>query len=84
MQAIQIKPGDMLETPGHIGSHIYHVSAVFLGALNQESIVELVPLDQTRPSDGSEVKRPLVPLSMIEAGVDIGIYHHTPKEDLGG
>jgi hypothetical protein len=84
MQALLIKPGDMLETPGHVGSHIYHVSAVYLGALNQESIVELVPLDQTRPTDGPEVKHPLVPLSMIEAGVDIGIYHHTPKEDLGG
>ena len=83
MQALQIKPGDMLETPGHVGSHIYHVAGVYLGALNQESIVELVPLDQSRPSDGPKTVHPMVSLSMIEAGVDIGIYHHTPKEDLG-
>lgn len=81
MQALQLKPGDMLETPGHVGSHLYHVASVLLGGTHQESIVELVPLDQTRPADGPKTVHPMVPLSMIEAGVDIGIYHLTPKED---
>lgn len=84
MQTLMLKPGDMLETPGHVGPHIYHVAGVYLGALNQESIVELVPLDQERPSDGPKIVHPMVPVSMIEAGVDIGIFHHTSKEDLGG
>lgn len=83
MQALLIKPGDMLETPGHVGSHLYHVTAVCLGGLDQESLVELVPLDQTRGGDtDTATKNALVPLDMIAAGVDIGIYHLTPKEDV--
>lgn len=78
MQALKLNVGDMLETPGHVGSHLYHVAALLLGGTDQESLVELVPLDQTRPADGPKTVHPLVPLSMIEAGVDIGIYHHTP------
>lgn len=79
MQSLAIKPGDMLETPGHVGSHLYHVAGVYLGALNQESLVELVPLDQTRGTD-PKPKHAMVPLAMIEAGCDIGIYHLTPSE----
>jgi hypothetical protein len=80
MQTLQLKPGDMLETPGHVGSHLYHVASVLLGGTDQESLVELVPLDQTRPADGAKVVHPLVPLSMIEAGADLGIFHLTPRE----
>ena len=80
MQSLALKPGDMLETPGHVGSHLYHVASVLLGGVNQESLVELVPLDQTRPADGEKTVHPMVPLSMIEAGCDLGIFHHTPRE----
>lgn len=83
MNPLIIKPGDMLETPGHNGSHLYHVTSVLLGGVNQESLVELVPMDQARPADGAKTVNALVPLSMIEAGADIGIFHHTPGEDLG-
>lgn len=84
MQSLAIKPGDMLETPGHVGSHLYHVAGIYLGGVNQESIVELVPIDQTRPAEGPKTVHPLVPLSMIEAGTHIGIFHHTPKDELEG
>ncbi len=82
MTTLHLKPGDMLETPGHVGSHLYHVASVLLGGANQESLVELVPLDQTRPADGAKTVHPLVPLSMIEAGAEIGIFHHTAKEEI--
>lgn len=83
MKALLIKPGDMLETPGHVGPHLYHVAGVFLGAVNQEDVVELVPIDQTRPTK-PETVHPLVPLGMIEVGVEAGIFTYTPRESLEG
>lgn len=73
----------MLETPGHVGSRTYHVAGIHVGSMDQESIVELVPLDQTRPAQGIKTMQFIsVPLAMIEAGVDIGIFHHTSKDGV--
>lgn len=59
---LNLTPGDMLETR----QRLYHVSGVHLGALGQESIVELVPLDATRPDANGKIEHPLVPLHMLE------------------
>lgn len=73
MKAIPINPGDILETPGHVSTHLYHVAGVYLGAPAQDSLVELVPLDQSR-GHMPESRNAYVPLSMIEAGVCAGIF----------
>lgn len=82
MTPLHLKTGDMLETTGHRGPHLYHVAGVHLGATHQESIVELVPLTQMRPSDGPKTVHPLVPFHMIELGVDAGIFRITPYEEI--
>lgn len=77
MNSLIIKVGDMIETPGHTRNHLYRVSLVAHGGLGQESVVELVPLDQSKPSRGADRALPLVPLQMIEAGCDAKIFIHT-------
>lgn len=83
MQTIQLKPGDMIETTGHREHHYYNVRGVYLGALGQDSLVHLGPLDQTDGAAGRDAAAPMVPLHMIELGVDAGIYRVTPKEEMG-
>lgn len=82
MSPLALRTGDMLETPGHSRAHLYTIASIALGGLLQESIVELEPLDQSKPSLGKDTKHPLVPLHMIEAGVSAGIFTHTAREQL--
>lgn len=73
MHLTSLKPGDMLETR----IRLYHVSGVHLGALGQESIVELVPLDAKRPDAHGKTTHPLVPIHMLEALAGAGLLTHT-------
>lgn len=83
MKTTMLKPGDLIEAQTHTGINSYSVVAVFLGALGQESVVELESLNQTSASDGPTPVHPLVPYHMLEAGIEVQIYRHTPKEQLG-
>lgn len=68
---VSFKVGDLIETP-----LLYHVAGVHLGAINQESIVELVPMDQTRPDAHGEVRHPMVPVHILVRGIQAGIFTH--------
>jgi len=58
---LSVKPGDLIETR----FRMYHVAGVHIGALGQESVVELVPLDATRPDMHGETVHPLVPMHWL-------------------
>lgn len=77
MRHVNIQVGDMIETPGHNQTHLYSVVGVHLGALNQESIVTLAPLDQDKPVVHRQKVYPHMPIHMLEAGIDSGLFTFT-------
>jgi hypothetical protein len=75
--------GDMIETPGNVGTRLYVVDSILLGAMNQESILELTAIDQSPPADvAGRSNAPIhVPMEMLEAGIRAGIFTHTKHDD---
>jgi hypothetical protein len=75
---------DMIESPGFTGPRLHGVTAIMLGATNQESVVELEALDQSDPCnvDGKK-QHAMIPFEMLCAGIDAGIFKHTPADELG-
>lgn len=78
MKFINIKPKDMIDT----GPHIYSVSSVLLGGLHQESLIELESLDKSKGTDGPKPQNAFIPIEMLCAGIEAGIYKHIAAEDL--
>jgi len=74
--------GDMIETPGNTGTRLYMVDSILIGALNQESILELSAVDKTRPSDvEGKSNAPIhVPVEMMEAAIRSGVFVHTKHD----
>lgn len=72
----------MIETTGNVGARLYVVDSILIGALNQESVLELTAIDQSRPSDvrGRSDAPMHVPVEMIEAGIRSGLFIHTSFE----
>lgn len=81
-EQIHWSTGDMIETPGNIGTRLYMVESMLIGALNQESIIELSSVDQSAPSNvNGESNAPLhVPVEMLEAGIRSGLFVHTKHD----
>ncbi len=69
-----LRVGELLEWSGRL----YSVAGVHLGALNQESIVEIVPLDHTRPEQHGQTCHPLVPYHILQDGYRLGILTILP------
>lgn len=79
MAPLSINVGDMIEVPTHtVGTDLYSVRGIYLGATGNDSLVELTPMTQGRGSDGPKPTNGMVPLRMIEAGVSVGAFTHTP------
>lgn len=80
---IQWETGDMIETLGNTGTRLYVVDSIIIGAMSQESILELTAIDRSRPADVSgRSGAPLhVPVEMIEAGIRAQIFTHTKFSD---
>lgn len=78
IKAKSIQVYDLLETPGHISPRLYLVHGIHLGALNQEDVIELKPVDKTDPNaHGAKLDTLFVPKEMIEAGISAGIFNLT-------
>lgn len=70
--------GDIIEVPNHTGgTDLYHVAGVYHGSIKSDSLVELAPLTQAKGSDGPKTTNAMVPLRMIEAGVEAGAFTHS-------
>lgn len=77
MKTLQITVGDIIETPNHTGgTDLYHVDGIHLGGENQDSIIDMSPITQKHAPyhKGSTTAR--VPLRMLEAGCEAGIFTH--------
>lgn len=78
METLQILVGDIIEVPNHTGgTDLYHVAGVYHGGIGSDSLVEMAPLTQAKGSDGPKPTNAMVPLRMIEAGVESGVFAHT-------
>ena len=71
---INFNVGDWIECDGHI----YQVDAICLGALNQESVLHLSPVDQKDPDAYGKKQEMFVPVSMILKGIEFDIFAYTP------
>lgn len=81
MKTGHISVGDIIATPGHVCERLYAVESICLGAINQESVIELKAIDRSVPDAPHMGKvRMFMPHEMIEAGVDSGIFKHTKGE----
>jgi hypothetical protein len=79
MKTLQINVSDIIECPNHTGgTNLYMVNGIHLGAVGQDSIVDMSPIARRLAPyhKGSTTAR--VPLRMLEAGCDAGIFTHTP------
>lgn len=77
-ETLHINTGDFIEVPNHTGgTELYSVRGIYMGAVGQDSLVELVPITQTQGSDGPNPQNPYVPLRMLEAGVTAGAFTHS-------
>lgn len=57
-------PGDLIRVPAYSGGfRVWRVVGVFLGATNQEGVVEIETLDRSRCSQG----RMCVPCELLDA-----------------
>jgi hypothetical protein len=74
MTAHQISVYDVLETPGHVGPRLYRVDGIHLGALGQEDVIELTPIDRSNPDAHGKKQAMFVPKEMIEAGLSSGLF----------
>lgn len=83
MKAILFNVHDMIETPGFQGERIYNVNGIHLGPTGGEDVVELESLDKTDPSAHGKGQKMFVPQEMLTAGIEAGIYKHTPANELG-
>lgn len=81
MNAVQMKVYDVIETPGNIFRRLYLVQGIHLGAINQESVVELMPLDKKTADVHGQRQNAIVPLEMIEAGIAAGIFSVTRSQE---
>lgn len=75
-----MKPNDLIEVElGNGKTFFWRISGVYLGAENQESVVHLIPLDQSGNTQGTPT---LVPAQMLDAAVMPGcaIRHHAPQQ----
>ncbi len=77
MKSIPLQVFDVIETPGHVAPRLYVVHGIHLGALNQESVIELVAMDQNTPDAHGEKQHMFVPNEMIQAGLSAGLFNHT-------
>ncbi len=84
MSLIAFNCRDMIEVQGHVGPRLYEIQGVHHGALDQESVVELMALDRSDPdAHGKKAQSMLVPMELLCAGIDAGIFEHTPANALG-
>lgn len=74
---------DMIETPGFTRPRLYSVLGIHLGALHQESVIEMESLDETDPSAHGKKQSMFVPQEMLVAGINSGVFQRTPSTDLG-
>lgn len=72
VEMANIQPFDIIETPGFVQPRLYQVQGIYHGALGQESTVELSAYDMTAP--GSDGKAIFVPLEMLSAGINSGLF----------
>lgn len=77
MTAHCIAVHDLLETPGHVEPRLYFVAGIHLGALNQEDVIELVPVNRSTPDAHGKRQHMFVPIEMIEAGLSSGLFNIT-------
>ncbi|BCM89089.1 hypothetical protein IAD21_00933 [Abditibacteriota bacterium] len=76
MKPHSIEPHDLLVVTGFSGDYFYRVTGVFLGALNQTSVITLEALDESAPHFHEDSRTMAVPLLLIEAGLNTGLFTH--------
>jgi hypothetical protein len=69
---------DVISCPGFAQERIYVVEAVCHGAMNQDGGLELSPMDQSNGCDTEDKRTFFVPIEMLCAGINAGIFTHTP------
>lgn len=79
-----MKPGDLLEVPGHTRSHHYTVAGIHLGAVGQESVVELTSDSHAAPDAHGIVHPIIVPLRLLECSIEAKAIYHYPRTNLDG
>jgi hypothetical protein len=78
MTMLNIRVADIIEVKNHTGgTDLYSVMGIYLGALGSDSLVELAPLTQAKGSIGHKPANALVPVRMIESGVESGAFTHS-------
>lgn len=82
MKATFFNVKDLIETPGFTSERLYSVTGIHPGALHQENVIELEALDLKDPDAHGQKQIMLVPCEMLAAGVEAGIYKHTPSNKL--
>lgn len=80
----QFSVHDLIETPGFVSPRLYSVTAILLGAIDQENVIEMESLDKSDPCNVEGKKQhAMIPLEMLCAGITAGIFKHTPADELG-
>lgn len=70
--------GDMIEIRGHTEDYVYTVDAICLGALEQESVLHISPINQKDPDAYGKKQEMFVPLLMVRRGIEAGIFEFYP------
>jgi hypothetical protein len=74
MTAVQFNVHDLIETPGHLAPRLYIVDGIHLGALGQENVIELSPVDKSDPDAHGKKQSMFVPMELLESGISSGLF----------
>lgn len=74
---------DVLSFHGYNSERMYLVQGVHVGALNQESVLELIPIDRTLPAVHGKYSPLIVPIEMIEKSIKCGLISCTSSLNSG-
>lgn len=77
LNAIPFQVDDLIETPGFVIPRTYIVLGIHLGAVSQESVVELSPVEYAIPDAHGYKANMYVPVEMLTAGIHAGVFQHT-------
>lgn len=74
MKSIQFNCYDVIECQGHTQRRLYLIQGIHIGATDQDSAIELMPIDRTTPTVHGDRTNFLVPIEMLEAGIEVGLF----------